>query len=298
MASEQTITLGLDIGGTKLKALALSGTGEILKEVSLPSLADQGPSAVRQAIRQTVDYFKTSGISFRAIGIGCAGSVDPMKGIVRNSPNFTDWSDINLKSWVEADYSVPVCVENDANCAVFSEWKMGAGKGYQNLVLLTLGTGIGGGLILDGKLFRGATGTAGELGHMSIHTEGIPCPCGNRGCFERYCSASAVKELAKGVSPKEVFSKASIVPEYKKIIDSFILQFQIGLVGIANIFDPQCILLGGAVTDGVALYLNDITEWVKTHSFPAVGAQLEIKTTKYKNLSGSLGAALLAQDLI
>jgi len=298
MTTQQSITLGLDIGGTKLKAVALLGGKEIVKEFSIPSLADQGPLKVREAIRKTVSEFRESGISFEAIGIGCAGSVDHLNGIVRNSPNFADWSHIPLKSWVEEDFRVPACVENDANCAVFSEWKVGAGEGYHHLVLLTLGTGIGGGLILDGKLFRGATGTAGELGHLSIHADGIACPCGNRGCFERYCSASAVKQLAKGVSPKEVFSKALIVPEYKKIIDAFISEFQIGLVGIANIFDPQCILLGGAVTDGLALYLNEITQWVKSHCFPAVGAQLEIKTTQFKNLSGSLGAALLAKELL
>lgn len=289
-------TLGVDIGGTKLKAIALSSQNEILKELSIPSQADQGPKFVRGAVQEAVKLFQNSGIGFAGIGIGCAGSVDHHAGVVRNSPNFANWSNVPLRDWIQEDFKVPVTVENDAKCAVYSEWKVGAGKGCQNLILLTLGTGIGGGLVLDGRLYRGATGTAGELGHLSIHTEGLPCPCGNQGCFERYCSATAVKNQAKGVSPKEVFSKASIVPEYKKIIDEFIFNFQVALVGIANIFDPELILLGGAVTDGLAIYLDEISKHVKTHAFPAVGSKLSIKTTQFKNLSGSLGAALLVKD--
>ncbi|NBV51031.1 ROK family protein [bacterium] len=297
MGTKQTITLGLDIGGTKLKAIALQGNTEILKEISIPSLADQGPESVRKAVREAVESFKSAQIPFQAVGVGCAGSVDSARGIVRNSPNFAHWSQINIREWIEADFQLPACVENDAKCAVFAEWKAGAGRGYENLVLLTLGTGIGGGLILGGKLYRGSTGTAGELGHLTIHADGLPCPCGNQGCFERYCSATAVKLQARGISPKDVFSKAAIIPEYQRIIDTFIKNFQVGLVGIANVFDPECILLGGAVTDGLALYLDQITAWVKAHAFPAVAANLSIKTTQFKNLSGSLGAALLAQEL-
>lgn len=297
MGSKSTITIGLDIGGTKLKGIAVRGKTEILKEISIPSRANEGPEQVRLAVKEAGEALLLPGTTLTGIGLGCAGSVDHHQGVVRNSPNFAHWKNVPLRDWVHQDFGVPVVVENDAKCAVFSEWKVGAGKGHQNVVLLTLGTGIGGGLILAGKLFRGATGTAGELGHLSIHTEGLQCPCGNRGCFERYCSATAVKNQAKGVSPKDVFSKAAIVPEYKKIIDEFIYNFQVALVGIANIFDPEVILLGGAVTDGLAIYLDEISKHVKNHAFPAVGENLTIKTTQFKNLSGSLGAALLAQEI-
>lgn len=290
------LALGIDIGGTKLKALALAPDNQIIKELTIPSRAEEGPQGVREAIHEVVSFFQSQSIPFDFIGAGCAGSVHFSAGVVRNSPNFADWKDIPLRDWIQQDFEVPAVVENDANCAVFSEYRLGAGKGYENLVLLTLGTGIGGGLILGGQLFRGTTGTAGELGHLTIHSQGLECPCGNRGCFERYCSATAVKLQAKGISPKEVFSKAQIVPEYKKIMDEFIYHFQVGLVGIANVFDPQCILLGGAVTDGLSLYLDSIRDWVRTHAFPAVGSQLEIKTTHFKNLSGALGAALLARE--
>lgn len=291
---DNKIALGLDIGGTKLKALALQSPDKILAETVIPSQASEGPNAVRKAIFSCVSYFKDKKIPFQSIGIGCAGSVDHRGGIVRNSPNFAHWKDIPLKDWVTQDTGVPVCIENDANCAVLSECKIGAGQGFENIVLLTLGTGIGGGLILNNQLFRGSTGTAGELGHFSIHADGIECPCGNRGCFERYCSATSVKKKANGISPKEVFSKASENPFYGKIVSEFLDDFQIGLVSIANMFDPDCILLGGAVTEGVGVYLPKLQAWVKNHAFPIVGQHIQIKMTKHGNLSGSLGAALLA----
>lgn len=294
--SEIKTALGLDVGGTKIKAIALQSPDKILAETVMPSLASQGPDGVRQSIRSCVSYFKEKKISFEAIGIGCAGSVDHKTGVVRNSPNFTNWKDIPLGDWVTQDYGVPVCVENDANCAVLAESRIGAGKGFNNAVLLTLGTGIGGGLVLNGKLYRGSTGTAGELGHLSIHADGIECPCGNRGCFERYCSATSVKMRAKGTSPKVVFSKVNENPEYRKIVSEFLENFQIGLVSIANVFDPDCILLGGAVTEGVGVYLNQLQSWVTAHAFPAVGQNVKILMTKHGNLSGSLGAALLAMD--
>ena len=197
-----------------------------------------------------------------------------------------------MKAWLLQDYKVPVAVDNDANCAVFAEWKMGNACEKNNVVLLTLGTGIGGGLILNNQLFRGATGTAGELGHFSIHADGKWCPCGNRGCFERYCSATALRE-AGGVSAREVFSRGS-EEFFKGIIVHFLRDFQVGLTSIANVFDPDAILLGGAVTQGLIPYLPSLEAWVKKHAFPAVSAKMQLGIAKFGNLSGSLGAALIS----
>lgn len=288
-----TVSIGLDIGGTQIKAIALRPPLDILSEAEFPSRANEGPSAVREAVRQAIQYFQSNRIPFHAIGIGCAGSVNHQTGVVRNSPNFSHWNDIPLREWIQQDFALPVQIDNDAKCATLAEWKVGAGKGFSHLVLLTLGTGIGGGLVLDGKLYRGTTGTAGELGHVSIHTDGIECPCGNRGCFERYCSASAVVIKSKGISCKEVFEGASHHPDYKKIVDQFISDLEVALVGIANTFDPECILLGGAVSGGLVPHLAGIGTSVQKHCFPAVAAQLQIKPTQFGNLSGAIGAACL-----
>jgi glucokinase len=281
--------LGLDIGGTKIKAVALDESGEILSEFSVDSEASQSPDHVRKALHTCVKYFREQGIGFGSIGIGCAGSVNGKTGVVRNSPNFSNWKDVPLRDWMQDDFNVPVTVDNDANCAVYTEWKLGNGKGFDNIVLLTLGTGIGGGIILDGRLFRGATGTGGELGYAN----GLECACGNRGCFERYCSATAMRRRAGDISSKEVFTHPEN-PAYAKFIDEYLQDFQVGLVSIANIFDPDIILLGGAVSEGVCLHLPKIEAWVRAHAFPSIAAHTQIQPAKYGNYSGGLGAALMS----
>jgi len=169
---------------------------------------------------------------------------------------------------------------------------MGDAAPYQNVLLLTLGTGIGGGIILNNQLFRGSTGTGGELGHLSIHADGKWCPCGNRGCFERYCSATALRE-AGGVTAREVFARAD-EDFFKGIITHFLRDFQVALTSLANAYDPDIILLGGAVTQGLVPYLPSLEAWIKKHAFPAVAAHMRLGIAKHGNLSGSLGAALIA----
>jgi glucokinase len=288
------IALGIDIGGTKIKAIALKTPTEIIDQVVVPSYANQGPEAVRTAIHEVVEYFQGRNIPFECIGVGCAGSVDHVTGTVRNSPNFSHWKNVCILDWIQKDFQKPGKVENDANCAVVAEWKAGYGQGYRNVVLLTIGTGIGGGLILNGKLFRGSTGTAGELGHISIQAQGIECPCGNRGCFERYCSATAVKEKAGGRSSKEIFTNTSEDPLNHQIVEEFLNNFKVGLTSIANAFDPDLILLGGAVSEGLSRYREELLGWLRLHAFPAVGKHVRLEMTKFDNLSGAMGAALIA----
>lgn len=287
------ISIGLDIGGTRLKALALHEPDRILHQLEIPSHAGESPEHVRQAMREAMATFATKGIQPNVIGIGCAGSVDPATGVVRNSPNFGNFENIPLKEWAEADFRVPTSVDNDANCAVIAEWKMGNAQGYRNVVLLTLGTGVGGGLILNGAPFRGSTGTGGELGHFSIYADGESCNCGNRGCLERYCSGTAIRRNAGDISSKEVFSHPDD-PRFAPVIQKFLVDFKIALTSLANAFDPDVILLGGQVALGVSDYLEDIQNWVSEHAFPAVGLHMKILPAQFGNLSGSLGAALNA----
>lgn len=286
------ITIGLDIGGTRLKALALLAPDRIVHRIEVASNASEGPQAVRETLRETVAEFRKLGFVPSAIGIGCAGSVDARVGIVRNSPNFAHWKDVPLKEWAELDFGVPTSIDNDANCAAVAEWKLGNGRGLRHFVLLTLGTGIGGGVVIDGHLFRGNTGTAGELGHMSLYANGELCPCGHRGCFERYCSGTAIRRNAGDISSKEVFAHPDD-PRFEKVIAKFLFDFKNALTTLANIFDPEAILLGGQVSLGVERYIPELQEWVSSHAFPAVGKQVRIRPAQFGNLSGGLGAALL-----
>jgi glucokinase len=284
---------GLDIGGTQIKSVILDEAFGIIDEMEVPSNAYLGPDAVKDSILKVLDILLGRGHSPISIGIGCAGSVDSKQGIVRNSPNFAHWKSVDLKGWLEQKTHIPVKVDNDANCATLAEWKLGKGKGASHLVLLTLGTGIGGGLVLDNRLYRGATGTGGELGHFSIQTNGIQCACGNRGCFERYCSASALKMKLPNYTAKEIFELAESNNECKQLVLEFLHHLKVGLTSLANIFDPDILLLGGAISKGLSPYLGEIRTWVKENAFPAIGAHLQIELTQFENNSGALGAALL-----
>jgi len=289
------IALGLDIGGTKIKTVALEYPDRILDEHRIDSDAKNGPDAVRTAIHTAIRYYTEKEIPFSRIGIGCAGSVDPESGVVLNSPNFAAWKNVPMKEWVQSDFKLPVTVDNDANCATVTEWKMGNGRGHQNLILLTFGTGIGGGLILRGQLYTGSTGSAGELGHFSIHADGKDCACGNRGCFERYCSASALELRVPGFSAKEIFAKAAAGEEpFHAVLEEFFHNTKIGLTSIANIFDPDCILIGGGLSKGMAPYLGELQKWIEAHAFPSVAKRTKLILTQFANQSGAIGAALLS----
>jgi glucokinase len=289
------VAIGVDIGGTKIKTVALGYPDRILHEHRIDSDAKHGPNAVRAAVNESIRYYHQHKITFSAIGLGCAGSVCPDTGIVYNSPNFANWKDVPLQSWVAEDFKLPTVVANDANCAAFTEWKMGNAKGHRNAVLLTFGTGVGGGLILDGKLYCGSTGTGGELGHFSIYADGVECACKNTGCFERYCSASALEKRHPGLSAKEIFSRAADREEpFYGSLQTFFQDLKIGITSVANMFDPDCILIGGGLSKGIMPYFPEIQTWLETHAFPLVAKHVKILPTKYFNQSGAIGAALLA----
>lgn len=292
LGTKKSYCLGIDIGGTRLKSVVIdSEKHQILDSHEQESDAQKGPEAVLNAVVSAVNHHGKD--LFTSIGIGCAGSVEPKTGVVRNSPNFSHWRNVPLGKWVNEKTGLPVIVENDANCAVYAEWKMGAAKGFQNVVLLTIGTGIGGGLILNERLYRGSTHTGGEIGHFSIYANGCPCPCGNTGCFERYCSASALREMGNNLySAREIFTRRE-EPACAQIIQQFMKDFKIALTSLSNIFDPDCILIGGGVAEGLSAYFPEISEWLKQHAFPAVGSHVQIRATQFGNLSGAIGAGLL-----
>jgi glucokinase len=284
---------GLDIGGTQIKSVILDESLKIVDELIVPSLAHLGPNSVKKAVLESLKVLNQRGHVIEFVGIGCAGSVDSERGLVRNSPNFAKWNNINLSEWITPVLNAPVKVDNDANCATLAEWKLGKGRGVRNLVLLTLGTGIGGGLVLNNKLYRGSTGTGGELGHFSIMSTGVPCPCGNVGCFERYCSATALKTKMPNLSAKEVFDQANSNAACRSLVAEFLIHLKVALTSLANIFDPDLILLGGAVSKGIVPYLEEIQKSVLNSVFPAIGQHLRIDSTQFENNSGAIGAALL-----
>ncbi|MCB0418754.1 MAG: ROK family protein [Bdellovibrionaceae bacterium] len=285
------IRLGIDIGGTAIKAVALDSSLKILENYQTSSFAKQeGEEGVHRALRTVMENFQDYEIE--SAGIGCAGSVDHANGIVINSPNFAHWKNVGLRGWFTENFKVPCKIDNDANCAIVAEWKLGVARGYDYVVLLTLGTGVGGGLILAGDVYRGTHGAAAELGHFSIKADGKLCNCGNRGCFELYCSATTLRNQFPAFSAKQIIQRREEEP-YKSAISTFIENLTIGITSIANVFDPQLVVIGGGIMNGMGWALADIEQSVKERAFPAIGKDLKVVSAEHANWAGALGAALL-----
>ena len=211
------VTLGVDLGGTNMRFGLVSGAGEVIARGWVATDVDEGVDAVISRIvtgaEDLTDKAKTRGHEITGIGIGVPGIIST-GGIVRLSPNLPGWVDIPLKGILEDRLKLPVEVENDANAYALGEYMHGAGRGSASMVCFTLGTGVGGGIILDGDVWRGADGMAGEVGHITVYPNGIKCNCGNTGCLEQYSSATAVVEktlesLSKG-------AKSSLAGAYRK----------------------------------------------------------------------------------
>src|SRR6266404_3451732 len=192
--------IGVDLGGTNLRIAAVAEDGKILEVITTGTEVARGRGLVLDemcdAITKLSSKHNTNG-SLCGIGIGVPGIIDMKSGMVLKSPNLPDWTDYPVQKEIERRLSTTVILENDANAAAFGEKWLGAGRDQDDLCMFTLGTGVGGGLVFDGKIWRGMTGMAGELGHTTVFADGHPCKCGSRGCVEQYASATAIKRMAR-----------------------------------------------------------------------------------------------------
>ena len=181
--------IGIDLGGTNIKGALVSAEGEILKEHSIPTRVDLGPEAVAGRIGQVIAQLSIGEDTVGGVGVGCPGTVDDASGIVRFAANL-NFVNFDLRSALRAHTALPIHLGNDANAAALGEALFGCGRGAESTIVVTLGTGVGGGVVLGGKLLTGYTGAASEIGHMVIAENGEECTCGSRGCFEAYSSAT------------------------------------------------------------------------------------------------------------
>lgn len=255
--------LGIDLGGTKCLGVALE-SGKVVAEHRLPT--PKGTDACLAALSAVVDGLRPSGDP-RAVGVGAPGLVD-RSGVLRFAPNLAVDRGLNLREALTERLGLPVAVENDATCAASGERAFGAARGYDHVLMVTLGTGIGGGIVVGGELERGANGFAGEIGHMVVDPQGPRCPCGQRGCWERLASGSGLGRLAReaahagmadrvmevaGGDPEDVRGEhvtrcaAEGDVQARQILDRFAWWLALGLANLANIFDPQAFVLGGGL---------------------------------------------------
>lgn len=288
--------VGIDIGGTNVKAGVVSEKGEIVEKWEGPTEHKNKDALIKQITRM-VENFKKKYV-IKGVGIGVAGLVDYEEGVVRVSPHLP-LKDVPLRSILTDQLALPVSVDNDANSGGLGEKYFGAGRNIQNFVFLTLGTGIGGAVFINGELIRGTKGFAGELGHMIIDRNGPQCKCGARGCLEALASGSAIEKIA-WTSASEVTKAASAGEDKaKEILASIGKKLGIGIANILNILDPELVIVGGKVSRAGALILNPAIQVAMTQSLAYGSRKTSIKISTLGDEAGILGAATLVfQDKI
>lgn len=290
--------IGLDIGGTAVKYGLLDENGVILELGEFPTEAEKGVENLFKNICGVIDKYLSDDIL--GIAVSGTGQIDGTIGkVIGGNPIIPGWIGTNLVEKLEDRYKIPAVLENDVNCAALGEKWLGAGKNSENFVCLTIGTGIGGGIILNGDIFRGDTYVAGEFGHIQIVKSGEECLCGKKGCYERYASATALVKMVKEktgktLNGKEIFElEKSGDKEIKEIVDRWIDYFTDGLSTIAYIFNPPLIVIGGGVTKQGEYLLNRILVSLDSKLGINYKKNLKIKFAELGNNAGILGAEYL-----
>jgi len=282
-------TAGVDIGG---KSIKLGVFDEEMKLIHRDSVVT--PIAQPERVADLIaDMLK--GHDVGRVGVGTAGSVDSRTDVV--SASNLGWDAVPLRRLLAERLSLPIWLDNDAQAALVAEWYDGACKGVDCAVYLTLGTGIGGALILNGKPWRGRNNLAAEFGHIATHADGLLCACGRRGCFERYGSASALERMSGGRTAREVAEAAKAGdPDSLHIFDRYVRELCIGMNSLIMAFDPDVIVLGGGVS-GAGEFLSDLCTRELKHMFAPTHDPLycEIRIAHHQNDAGILGAALLGK---
>ena len=317
-----TNVVGVDMGGTKILSAVIDAEGNILGTAKVPTKADEGTSVVidriADAIQKAIGKSGVNKASIEAVGIGAPGPLDPETGVVIFAPNL-GWRDVPLKTELEARVGIPTFVDNDVNIGTLGEHAFGAGKGVQNIVGIFVGTGIGGGIILHGELFHGASKTAGEIGHIIVKADGPRCGCGRRGCLEALASRTAMtKQLQKAIKKKgkkSVISKltdgdlsairSGVLAKAIRANDKLTLKvfkkatkyLGVGIGSIVNFLNPEMIILGGGVVEALDdTFLDNIRAAAEKYALPNTLDGVQIVQAKLGDNSGILGAAALARQ--
>jgi glucokinase len=265
----QPIAIGVDLGGTLVRVGAFDLDGQLLgqNEASIASIApDSGLGLIEQLIQATFDYVHAS--SLLGIGIGATGPVDAVRGVINNPYTLKGWSNVPIVERLNKTFNVPVRLENDADVAALGEYWQGAGREAKRLYAVTVGTGVGTSLIVDGKIYRGVDGSHPEGGHQLIDPNGPKCYCGHRGCWESLISGSAISNLAQESKNMDASTIAEAAragdPAALSIMQKAARDFSLGIVNIISFFVPDVIVLSGGVMKSADLFLPTLEETLKT----------------------------------
>ena len=308
---EKKYVVGVDLGGTKIYTALVDLEGNIIKEKTVETLAQEGEKAVLGRLIETISYVidGTDKSLIKSIGIGSPGPLDVKNGIIIESANLP-FKNFEIVKNIRETYDLPTYLDNDANVATLGEFMFGAGKGTENMVFITASTGIGGGAVFYGKLFRGATGNALEIGHMTVSTEGPRCGCGNLGCAEALGSGTAIGKRAKeavlsnvttslknydNVTSKEVFKEAANGDRVaKNILKTSLTYLGIAVANTITNFDPEKVVIGGGVVNGGDIVIDTIRNVVEERCMAAFVENCAIEKAVLGGKAGVLGAAALA----
>jgi len=308
-------TVGIDIGGTKIAGALVNEAGEILRDLKVPTPAND-PAALQAAVVTMVEELR-SGEQVSAVGVAAAGFIDANQSVVYYAPNLS-WRNEPLKEKLEAELGLPVVIENDANAAGWAEYRFGAGAGYHHMMMLTIGTGVGGAIVANGELFRGGFGIGAELGHMNFVPKGKLCGCGQHGCLEQYGSGTALLNSAKELvasgseEAKRLKELSDSVPELTgnevyqaiqegdpgalRLLTDLGSNLGLAVASLVAVLDPEIVVIGGGVSAAGELLLEPIRAAYLEH-LPARGFRPELKIVgaQLHNDAGVVGAADLAR---
>ncbi|MCI9382021.1 MAG: ROK family protein [Dorea sp.] len=302
--------LGIDIGGTAVKIGIVDDTGNLLVSSEAPVAFDHYDTPILQTVLKESEIFLNQNNikpdDLYGIGISATGQIDAINGIVAGSGgNIRNWEGSDLKEAFTQKYHLPVTVINDANCVALGEKWTGSAKNAKDVIVLTIGTGLGGGIIVNDQILLGQSGFGGETGHFSIHKEGVTCTCGNKGCFEQYASMTALVnsviryyETAEPdhmhdcpVNGKSIFDSVKKGDEaIIRIVDAWIHDIAAGIVSLVHIFNPELIIIGGGVSVQKELFIAKLRDEVMKNIMPNFRTHLDLRAAMLGNNAGIIGA--------
>ena len=316
-----TLILGIDLGGTKILTSVIDARGNMLARDHSVTPAEKGPEAVLEAIRESAGRsFEQASVTVEGVegvGIGAPGPSNPETGILYTSPNLPGWEDVPVVGILEKEFNKPVFLINDANAAAFAEFSFGAAKGLRHVIYITVSTGIGGGVIIDGKLYTGAIGTAGELGHMTIDDKGPRCNCGNIGCWETLASGTALARAAQqkiregaetsilqyvsgGINAVDAKAVQTAAEKGDALAEKLIARtgyyLGVGLANLINMFNPEMIVIGGGLSNMGDRIFAPAYQTAKERAYDVAYSAVRFAPAKLGRNSGVLGAAAFAHE--
>lgn len=309
--------IGVDVGGTNVKIALVDSKGHIAYSNSVPTRAEMGYqytlSNIKSVIYTSLKETNITKDQVEGIGIGCPGQIDSDNGIVRILPNIPGWINIPVSKIMEEEFGLKTKVDNDVRCATLGEYNFGAGKGAKNLICITVGTGIGSGIILNGQLVRGASMSAGELGHLILqNSDGPICGCGNTGCLEAFASGPSIVKMAQDyimggksskfkemavntpITPQIISEAAKLGDEVAKTIFSITGNWiGIALSSVVNLLNPELIIIGGGVAEAGDLLFDPIRETIKKRALKSASEAVKVVPAELGESAGVVGASLL-----